>query len=318
MSRVRLQTPSTALRPKSMSPKFDDSPSRQLMLDLERALSQTQIHEAELHKVYNYQQRLFQENLDMLDRQRAQQDIAAIDAATSRHETVRKEAEAELHRYYEEVERQERLKREDEERRLREQRAQAKVEAERKAKAEAERKAKGEAERIARIEKEQAAARKAAEDKAKAEQAERQKREEALAQEKAEEEVKQKAEQQAEQEKARLVLQAVEKKAADEKAAEAATQATTKDKQIVRAQGQSSTLSTHANEAQHQRYLQIHQNLKRFRKEFWAQCKKDANMKSKVGDMRRAIKTSVGQLTDTKGANRQPVRSSARDLKRHI
>jgi nucleoporin GLE1 len=279
-----------------------------LMLDLERALSQTQIHEAELHKVYNYQQRLFQENLDKLDRKRAQEDIAAIDAATSRHETVRKEAEAELHRYYKEVERQERLKREDEDRRLREQQAQAK--------AEAERKAKEEAERIARIEREQAAARKAAEDKVKAEQVERQKREEALAQEKAEEERKQKAE----QEKARLIQQAVDKKAADEKAAEAeaAAQAAAKDKQIVRSQGQPATVSTSGNEAQHQRYLQIHQNLKRFRKEFWAQCKKDANLKSKVGDMRRAIKTSVGQLTDTKGANRQPVRSSIQDSKSHV
>jgi len=276
------------------------------MLDLERALNQTQIHEAELHKVYNYQQRLFQENLDKLDRKRAQEDIAAIDAATSRHETVRKEAEAELHRYYEEVERQERLKREDEERRLRQQQAQAK--------AEAERKAKEEAERIARIDKEQAAARKAAEEKVKAEQAEHQKREEALAQEKAEEERKQKAE----QEKARLIRQAVDKKAADEKAAEAAAQAAAKEKQVVRSQGQTSTVSTSENEAQHQRYLQIHQNLKRFRKEFWAECKKDTNLKSKVGDMRRAIKTSVGQLTDTKGANRQPVRSSIRDSKRHV
>ena len=271
------------------------------MLDLERALNQTQIHEAELHKVYNYQQRLFQENLDKLDRKRAQEDIAAIDAATSRHETVRKEAEAELHRYYEEVERQERLKREDEERRLRQQQAQAK--------AEAERKAKEEAERIARIDKEQAAARKAAEEKVKAEQAEHQKREEALAQEKAEEERKQKAE----QEKARLIRQAV-----DKKAAEAAAQAAAKEKQVVRSQGQTSTVSTSENEAQHQRYLQIHQNLKRFRKEFWAECKKDTNLKSKVGDMRRAIKTSVGQLTDTKGANRQPVRSSIRDSKRHV
>jgi nucleoporin GLE1 len=304
MSRVRVHTPSSALRPKSISPNFDESPSRQLMLDLERGLSQTQIHEAELHKVHHYQQRLFQENLDLLDRKRAQEDIAALDAAASRHDTVRKEAEAELQRYYRGVEKQERLKKEDGERRLREQQAQAK--------AEEERKAKEEAERIARIKKEQAAVRKIAEDKVKAEETERRKREDALAQEKAEEERKQKAE----LEKARLVKQAADEKAAREKAAETAAetaaQAAAKNEQIVQSQGQSSTVSISRNEAQHQRYLQIHQQLKRFRKEFWAQCKKDPNLKSKVGDMRRAIKTSVGQLTDTKGANKQPVRSLLR------
>lgn len=280
-----------------MSPRFDDSPSRQLMLDLERALSQTQIHEAELHKVHTYDRRLFQENLDLLDTRRAQEDIAALDAATSRHETVRKEAEAELQRYYREVEKQERLKRQDDERRLREQQA--------RAQAEAERKAKEEAERAARIEREQAAARKAAEDKFKAEEAERRKREDALAQERAEKERKQKEE----QEQALWIQQAAEEKAA---------QTAAKAEQIIQPHGQSSTVSSSGNEAQHQRYLQIHQNLKRFRKEFWAQCKKDANLKSKVGDMRRAIRTSVGQLTETRGANKQPVRRFTRDSNMHI
>lgn len=266
------------------------------MLDLERALSQAQIHEIELHKVHIYGQRLFRERLDLIDAKRAQEDVAALDAAASRHETVRKEAEAELQIWCQEVEEQERLKREHEERRLREQQARARAEAERKAKLEAERQA--------RIEREQAAAKKLAEEKAEAEEAERRKREDTLAQEKAEKERKQKEEQTLAEEKS----QAAEE-AARQKAAQAAAQA----ERLKRSQGQSSAGSSPDTEASHQRYLQIHQNLKKFRKEFWAQCKKDANLKTKVGDMRRAIKTSVGQLTEAKGANKQPVRRFPRD-----
>ena len=267
------------------------------MLDLERALSQTQIHETELHKVHIYGQRLFREHLDLIDAKRALEDVAALEAAASRHETVRKEAEAELQLWCREVEEQERLKKEHEERRLREQQARARAEAERKAKLEAE--------RLARMEKEQAAAKKLAEEKAEAEEAERRKREDALAQEKAEKERKQKEEQTLAKEKS----QAAEEEAARQKAAQAAAQA----EQSIRSQGQSSTGSSPDKEVSHQRYLQIHQNLKKFRKEFWAQCKKDANLKTKVGDMRRAIKTSVGQLTEAKGANKQPVRRFPRD-----
>lgn len=292
MARVRVQTPSSALRAKSIPPKFDDSPSRQLMLDLERALSQTQIHETELHKVHIYGQRLFREHLDLIDAKRAQEDVAALDAAASRHEAVRKDAEAELQLWYQEVEEQERLRKEDEGRRLCEQQA--------RAKAEAERKAKSEAERQARIEKEQAAAKKLAEEKAKAEEAERRKREDALAQEKAESERKLKEEQTL----AKANRQAAEEQAAKQQAAREAAEA----ERSIQSQGQLSTGSNPDKETSHQRYLQIHQNLKKFRKEFWAQCKKDANLKTKVGDMRRAIKTSVGQLTEAKGANKQPVR----------
>jgi nucleoporin GLE1 len=293
MARVQVQTPSSTLRTKSVSPTFDDSPSRQLMLDLERALAQAHIHEAELQKVHTYDQRLFQENLDQLDKKRTQQDVAALDAARSRHETVRKEAEAELQRYYREVEEQERLLRQEEERRVREQQA--------RAKAEAERKAREDAERQARIERQKAAARKVAEDKAKAEEADRRKREDDLARKKAEQERKQKEE----REIAKVKQQAAEQKVAQESAA----QITAKAVQTTQSLGQTSTISNPRGEAEHRRYLQIHQNLKKFRREFWAQCKKDASLKSKVGDMRRAMKTSVGQLTEAKGANRLPVRS---------
>ena len=268
------------------------------MHDLERALSQTQIHEAELRQKYNYSRRLFQENLDLVDTRKAQEDVAALDAATSVHEKVRREAEAEMQRYYREVEEQEKRRIEDEGRRLREQQAQAVAEAERKAKEEADRKV--------RMEKKLTAARKLAEEKAKAEEAERRKREDVLAQEKAVEERKQKEEHEA----AKSIQQAAEKRAAEERAAiKSAAQTATKDEKTVQLQSRASTIVSHGREAQHQRYLQIHQNLKKFRKDFWVRCKKDANLKTKVGDMRRAIKTSVGQLTEARGANKQPVRS---------
>jgi membrane protein involved in colicin uptake len=303
MARVRVQTPSSALRTKSVSPKFDDSPSRQLMLDLERALGQAQIHETELQKVHIHDRRLFQENLDRVDTKKAREDVAALDAATSKHEIVRKEAEAELQRYYRELEEQERLKRKEEERRAQEQQTRAKAEAERKAKEEAERKA--------RMEREHAAARKAAEEVSQAEEAERQNREEALAREKAEKERRQREEQEA----AKASQQAAEENFVREKAArETAAKTNAGPDQTIQPQVQSSTTRNAEIGTQHQRFLQIHQNLKIFRKDFWAQCKKDVNLKSKVGDMRRAIKTSVGQLTEAKGANRQPVRNSLREL----
>lgn len=290
MSRVRVQTPANALRAKSVSPKFEDSPSRQLMLDLERALNQVQLHEVELQKVHTYDRRLFQENLDLLEARRAQEHGAALDAVTSWHDAVRKEAEVELQRYYRKVEEQERLQREEEERRVKQQQAQAKAETERKAREEAERKAK--------VEREQAAARKAAEEKAKAEEGKRREREEALAREKAEKERKQKEEQES----------AIAKQRAEDKAArDAAAQEAAKSRATTTAAGPSSTVPSSPSEAQQQRYLAIHQTLKNFRKKFWAQCKKEPALKSKVGDMRRAIRTSVGQLTEAKGANKIPV-----------
>ena len=276
------------------------------MLDLERALKQAQIHETELQKVHVYDRRLFQEKLDRLDTTKAREDVAALDAATSRHENVRKEAEAELQRYYRELAEQDRLKRQEEERLAQEEQT--------RAKAEAKRKTEEEAKRRARIERETAAAKKAAEETARAEEAERWKREEAAAQEKAERERKQ----QEEHEAAIARQQALEENAARENAArekavrekttrETAIETAGRPEQTVRHSEQQHTTLNAERETQHRRFLQIHQNLKNFRKDFWAQCKKDANLKSKVGEMRRAIKTSVGQLTEAKGANRQPV-----------
>lgn len=56
------------------------------------------------------------------------------------------------------------------------------------------------------------------------------------------------------------------------------------------------------------RYTQIHQALKKLRKDVEALSKQPGNpLKGKLGEMRRQIRKSIGQLTAGKGANAQPV-----------
>lgn len=56
-----------------------------------------------------------------------------------------------------------------------------------------------------------------------------------------------------------------------------------------------------------QRYLEIHQNLKRLRHFIIDNGKKDPALRKKTGEMRREIRKSVGQLTSGKGATTIPV-----------
>lgn len=60
-------------------------------------------------------------------------------------------------------------------------------------------------------------------------------------------------------------------------------------------------------EAEHSRYLEIHRALKELRKFMTTQAKQNAQLKGAMGDMRREIRKSVGQLRDGKGANRVQV-----------
>ncbi|OBT52143.1 hypothetical protein VE04_08816 [Pseudogymnoascus sp. 24MN13] len=55
-----------------------------------------------------------------------------------------------------------------------------------------------------------------------------------------------------------------------------------------------------------QRYLEIHQNLKRLRHFIIDNGKKDPALKKKTGEMRREIRKSVGQLTSGRGATTIP------------
>ena len=63
----------------------------------------------------------------------------------------------------------------------------------------------------------------------------------------------------------------------------------------------------HNREAEHQRYLEIHQKLKELRRFMADQGKKNANLKTQMGDMRRAIRKCMGQFTDDKVGNKRPV-----------
>ena len=257
-------------------------------------MGKMQIYTTELQKVRAFNRRSYYEGLEAWSQERTEKDIAAIEAANARHESVRHDAEAILDKYYQEEAEKQRKKKAEEERIEREKLALEKAERERKEREEAERQAK-----IQR-EKEAEAAKKAAEEKAKAdaEEARRKEREEVAAREKAEQD-------RAVQEAAAKA--ASEKKARDDKA--------TQDQQVA-AQAQATAARSQAAAsgtipeilAEHKRYLDIHANLKKFRKDFMAHVKTDPQLKSQVGDMRRAIRVSVGQLTDSKekGANKKP------------
>lgn len=56
-----------------------------------------------------------------------------------------------------------------------------------------------------------------------------------------------------------------------------------------------------------ERYAEIHQTLKKLRAMIVNEGKRNLAFKKKTGEMRRAIRTSMGQLTEGKGSNKQPV-----------
>jgi nucleoporin GLE1 len=58
-----------------------------------------------------------------------------------------------------------------------------------------------------------------------------------------------------------------------------------------------------------QQYLEIHSRLKKLRTFMTDQAKQNPELKKRMGEMRREIRKSVGQLTEGRGANRQPVHS---------
>ena len=60
-------------------------------------------------------------------------------------------------------------------------------------------------------------------------------------------------------------------------------------------------------EAEHSRYILIHQKLKELRRYMADQGRQDLNLKKRMGEMRRTIKKCVGQLTGEKTANKAPV-----------
>lgn len=258
-----------------------DSPSKQLIDDLTRDLEQVKIFNADLKKVHAYERKSFYDNLDRIDREREAIHTAALNEAAAFHDRVREQAEETLkeHIRAEEAERlrQEEAARKEKERLERIQREKAEQlrrQQEEAARAEAERKAKDEAAKRAAEEAEQA--RKAAQaDKERREREERER------------------------------LEAVKRKQeADAKQAQHEAEQKTKAEESLKVGAGGLT----EEEARiHQRYVELHKTLKEMREWLRGIGKANPPVKQAMGDMRRSIKKSVGQLRDGKGANKTQV-----------
>ncbi|KIX05033.1 uncharacterized protein Z518_05905 [Rhinocladiella mackenziei CBS 650.93] len=294
------------------SPRFrrnDDSPSRQLQFELQRAFSQIDLQEDERQRLHAYQRRQHQEELNARELAQAEVHRAELKVANAQHEIVRRQAEAALQVYIkqEEEERQrreeERKRLEEEEKRKREEElARRRAEQERKAREEKERRekeerARAEAERLAIYEKQKAAA------------------EERQRKEREAEELRQR------EEKAKADQEAALRQQEAEKAAVAAKVPISTSTRPSRQSTDAAPSWSSDPEVRHMQYLVLHRKLKEFRGDFWEKAKKDPTLKPQVGDMRRAMRTSVGQLTDDKAGNKKAherVRSTLQRALREI
>ena len=287
-------------RAQSSSPM--DSPSIQLAREMELL----RLHEAELNKVAAYQQRAFYEDLNRRNAEQAERDFIALATVQARREALRREAESVLQAHI----------REEDERAQRRREERARREAEEAARKAAEERAEREAEENARRQREETAAceRREKEEIARKEEAAKQAK---IAEKAAEDKAAKEAAE------AAAAAAAAAKKTADDEAAradaakkaQAAASLKSQSQSQSQRQPQPSTSSqpyaaSPAKEALHNRYLAIHQRLKAFRTDYWNTIKKgDPKFKSEVGDMRRRLKTSVGQLVEGKLTNKKPTES---------
>ena len=277
-----------------------DSPSRQLLW--------------ELGQLSISAQEGFYAHLDRESHEREALHQQALAAATAKHESVRRAAEQYRERLEEQVQ-AERKRRDDEEQReleelekLRQEKIEREI-AERKREVERAKTIELEERRIAEVKKLE----KEATDRKRAER-ERQDAETAKAQE---------------EQRKKIARQKEEAAAAEVRAKEAAVAAQrARSAPVVQAPPpipapapapvpappvQQSIAATQPIqnaqlEAEHSRYLGIHRALKELRKFMATQAKQNAQLKASMGDMRREIRKSVGQLRDGKGANKVQVR----------
>lgn len=272
-------------RTRTYSPRLPDSPSRQLINELTRDLEQVRLHNEEVKLVKAYERRSFYERLDKLDREREEVHNAALNAAAAKRDQRRWDAEQALKQHLIAVE-EERKRKEEEERLHREKLAREKAEEERK-------------------EREAAAAKLEAERQAK--ERERKQAEEAEKARKAAEEEK------ARQERERLEQEKKKKEADEERRkkeeAEAKLKAAEREKQQSKPVINGAARRSPQEIAEHDRYLELHRHLKKFREYMMAQTKTNPVLKAHMGEMRRTIRKCVGQLlVEDKVANRKPVR----------
>ncbi|KAL8766564.1 MAG: hypothetical protein Q9209_006707 [Squamulea sp. 1 TL-2023] len=242
-----------------------DSPSRQLLWELSRLVL------VEQEESY--------EKLDQASRERGAVLRNALDDAAARHDKVRRDAEAERDRLIlEQAQKDAEIRRQEEERR-----------------------------REAEAEREKAEKRRLAERAQAAERAER-----AATQEREAEEARLKAEKERRDAQAARAKQeekeAAERRKAEEdrKAREAAAAArSTPPRKPATSTTEEPTPSIQQEtrldpdrEKEHERYLEIHKALKKFRGFMAQQAKHNPQLKQRMGDMRRGIKKSVGQLRE--------------------
>lgn len=255
-----------------------DSPSRQLVLDLARELEQVKLHCNELKKVKAIERQTFYERLNVIDLEVAAEHNAALDKVAAQRDKVREEAEHTL---------KEHIRAEEAERKRLEEEARKEKERIEKERAE---KLRREQEEAARLE-----AKRRAEEEARKKAAEEAERAKRAAQEERERQERQRLE---EEKKKR---DAEEQKAAQRKA-EASKQA-----QLAQQKKFGAARLTEHEAKIHQRYIELHQHLKKFRQWLRDESKSNPALKQVMGDMRRTIKKCVGQLREGKGTNKGQV-----------
>lgn len=276
-----------------------DSPSRQLLWELGQLAISTQEG--------------FYAHLDRESHEREALHQQALAAATAKHESVRRTAE----QYRERLEAQiqaERKRRDDEEAKGLEKLRREKVEqeiAERKREVERAKTIELEEKRIAevkRLEKEAADRKKAERERQDAETAKRQEEERKKA-------ARQKDEAAAAEVRAREVAVAAQE-ARSAPVVQAPAPISAPAPPVQQSTPTTQPIQNTQSEAEHSRYLEIHRALKELRKFMTAQAKQNAQLKGAMGDMRREIRKSVGQLRDGKGANKVQLQTTIETLKK--
>jgi nucleoporin GLE1 len=278
------------------SPGRNGSPSRSQLAEFElhRTIAQLSIATVEQQKVYNAQKTAFQEELDAREEALAVSQLSQIEKAIASHDLAREQAQAVLQAHLE-AEREKELRRIAEQKRREEEEKRRKEESARLAKQEEERQIREQTER---------------EEAAKRAEAERKRLEEERRQ-KAAEEADQREKDRQEQERRKAEADA--RAQAETRAAQEA-----KQREDEAARKAAAKVSGPANaEREHQSYLAIHKRLKAFRIKFWEDCKANKQYKAQVGEMRRAIRTAVGQLR-TDGGQHNRVAVSHRSRQNHI
>lgn len=247
-----------------------------LSFDLERTLSEIQLHDQDLHKIRQLERQQHQNDLTAREVASAKAHDAALEAAQKYRDSVRFQAENVLHRHMQLEAEARRKALEVEQQRQRELEA---------AEAEKARKIKENAARLDRLERERRE-REAREEAEKAENAEK------------EAQARQREEERKSQEAAERRKKEADDKAEQDAAAEKQRQ-TAETAQRARQQ-QSVTSSSTASSAEqiHQEYLVLYDKLKKFKNDFADEVKAYPKAeKEPVGDGRRLIKSSVGKLS---------------------